>query len=385
MLSTRQFAARHAEFAARGVALVRLFHSPPEALQELVRGERAVPFTIVADPERVAYRAFGVGGSLFALLRPGALARIREARTHGLTPRWRDALRDGIGGCPADFLIGADGRLRAVRYGRHFADSLAPAAALGWIDALRDGRPLPVEAEAPAPAGRWPRTMALLCAAAFALLLLLSPSTRAFLAEGGALLWRHKLDFPAAVAALREFLAPFAGRAWLVTSALMILQSLAAPIPAVPLTLVNALLYGPWLGALISWGSAQFAAALCFTLGRALGRPAVTRLFRPAVVARLDHFFERDGLLAVMVLRLIPYVSFDLVSWVGGLTSMRLLPFLAATGLGQAPATLVYSFAGASIVTEPAHAARIALLFLGGMALLAGGFALWRRRRPPPA
>jgi uncharacterized membrane protein YdjX (TVP38/TMEM64 family) len=221
--------------------------------------------------------------------------------------------------------------------------------------------------------------MALLCAAAFGLLLTLSPATRAFLAEGGALLWRHKLDVVAAVAALRDFLAPYADHAWLVTTALMVLQSLAAPIPAVPITLVNALLYGPWIGALISFSSAQLAAALCFTLGRALGRTAVARLFPAAVITRLDRFFERDGLLAVMVLRLVPYVSFDLVSWVGGLTSMRLLPFLAATGIGQAPATLVYSFAGAAIVTEPAHAARLALSFVGATALLAGALALWRR------
>lgn len=236
-------------------------------------------------------------------------------------------------------------------------------------------------AQSPPP---WPRRLTLLSVAAVALLLAVSPDTRHFLTTGGRLLLNP--DFGAAVRDLRDFLQPYGGRAWLVTSTLMILQSLAAPIPAVPLTLVNALIYGPWLGALISWSSAQAAAALCFTLGRALGRPFVARLFRPALVAKVDGFFARDGLWAVMVLRLIPYVSFDLVSWVGGLTSMRLLPFLAATGLGQAPATLVYSYAGAEIVEQPRHALKVALLFLGAMALLVGAFALWRRRRgAPPA
>lgn len=143
MLATRQFAARHQEFVRRGVALVRVFHSPPEALRTFAEGPTAVPFPVVADPGRSAYRAYGISSSWLALLRPGALARIREARAHGIKPRWRDALRDGIGGCPADFLVRADGRLLAVHYGRHFADSLTPAAALAWIDAAESAAPLP--------------------------------------------------------------------------------------------------------------------------------------------------------------------------------------------------------------------------------------------------
>lgn len=226
-----------------------------------------------------------------------------------------------------------------------------------------------------------PRRIALAFLAGTALLLALSPGARGFVVDACRLLLNP--DVAQGVRDLRDLLAPYGGRAWLVTSLLMILQSLAAPIPAVPITLVNALIYGPWLGALISWGSAEVAAALCFALGRQLGRPFVVRLFRTALLDRIDRFFARDGLLAVVVLRLVPYVSFDLVSWAGGLTSMRALPFLLATGLGQAPATLVYSFAGAAIVDDPRHALRIALLFLGTMALAAAGLFLWHRRRRP--
>jgi hypothetical protein len=145
VLATRQFAARHSEFTRRGVELVRVFRSPVEALAGFARGPGAVPFAVVADPGRVAYRLFGVPTSLLALLRRGALARMREAAGAGLKPRWRDALRDGLGGCPADFLIGNDGRVVHARYGLHLADSLAPEAALRWIDAaaargtLREG------------------------------------------------------------------------------------------------------------------------------------------------------------------------------------------------------------------------------------------------------
>jgi len=244
--------------------------------------------------------------------------------------------------------------------------------------------PPPPPASPPAPDPARPRrfltpsravTLALLGAAGA--WLLASPPARRFAATGLALLLNP--DVVQGIRDLRDFLAPYGDRAWIATSILMILQSLAAPIPAVPITLVNALIYGPWLGALISWSSAQAAAALCFVLARSLGRPFVEALFRPAVLARLDGFFRRDGLTAVLVLRLVPYVSFDVVSYASGLTAMRLLPFLLATGAGQLPATLVYSEAGASLATEPRRALELALVFLGAMALVVAAIA-WKLR-----
>lgn len=137
MLATRQFAARHPEFARRGVALVAVFRSPVAALRGYAEGPGAVPFPVLADPRREAARAWGVPGGWRALLSLRALRRVREARAAGLAPRWRDALRDGIGGSPADFLVGEEGRVVALHRGAHFADSIAPAVALAWIDAAR--------------------------------------------------------------------------------------------------------------------------------------------------------------------------------------------------------------------------------------------------------
>jgi peroxiredoxin len=113
-----------------------VFRSPIVALHELATGDHRVPFDVVADPGRVAYRLYGVGGrlaSLWSMVSGRALGRVREARRAGLKPDWRDALRDGISGNPADFLIGPDGRIVRARYGRHFADSLLPKEALEWL------------------------------------------------------------------------------------------------------------------------------------------------------------------------------------------------------------------------------------------------------------
>ena len=208
---------------------------------------------------------------------------------------------------------------------------------------------------------------------AAALLVLALPGTRAFVLTAAEHLAAGDL------AALRDWLRTFGGGAWLVSAALMILQSLAAPIPAVPITLVNGLIYGPWLGALLSWGSAQLAAMLCFWIARALGRPFVEGLFAARALQRFDGFFAAHGWLAILTARLVPIVSFDLISYAAGVTRMRALPFFVATGLGQLPATIVYSHAGAASATNPSGAVKLVLWFLAAV-VVAGG-AVWLSRR----
>lgn len=57
-------------------------------------------------------------------------------------------------------------------------------------------------------------------------------------------------------------------------------------------------------------------------------------------------FFERYGKHTILVCRLLPFVPFDPVSYAAGLTSIRFRHFFIATGIGQLPATIVYSWAG---------------------------------------
>ena len=58
------------------------------------------------------------------------------------------------------------------------------------------------------------------------------------------------------------------------------------------------------------------------------------------------NFFDKYGKYTILVCRLLPFISFDIVSYAAGLTSMEFLPFFIATGIGQLPATIVYSYVG---------------------------------------
>lgn len=132
--------------------------------------------------------------------------------------------------------------------------------------------------------------------------------------------------------------APFA------TSLLMVIQALAAPIPAVLVTATNSLLFGWILGGLLSIFSATVAATICYGLGRVFGEPLVVRLVSKKHLRRTDEFMKDHGAVTVIVARLLPFVPFDPISYVAGVCRMHPWTFFWATFVGQIPNGMTYSY-----------------------------------------
>ena len=159
---------------------------------------------------------------------------------------------------------------------------------------------------------------------------------------------------------MRDFVANYGAYAAIVSFLLMILQSVAAPLPAFIITLANAIL---------SWSSAMAGAAICFYIARILGREAAEKLTSKAGLNSIDNFFERYGTHSILIARLLPFISFDLVSYAAGLTAMKFLPFFIATGVGQLPATIIYSYVG-GMLTGGAKFLMTGLLILFALSAL---------------
>lgn len=156
------------------------------------------------------------------------------------------------------------------------------------------------------------------------------------------ILYLSKLDLEG----LKQYILSFGIWAPLISFLLMIFQSVAAPLPAFVITFTNAALFGWVNGAILSWTSAMAGAALCFFIAKFLGRDSVEKLTNKFAMDSIDRFFEIYGKYAILIARLLPFMSFDLVSYAAGLTSMSFISFFIATGLGQLPATIVYSYVG---------------------------------------
>ncbi|WP_423055339.1 TVP38/TMEM64 family protein [Zhaonella formicivorans] len=149
---------------------------------------------------------------------------------------------------------------------------------------------------------------------------------------------------------VRDYILGFGIWAPIVSFLLMVFQSVAAPLPAFIITFANAGLFGWVKGTILSWSSAMAGAALCFYIARFLGRDAVEKLTSRTALQKVDDFFAHYGKYAILIARLLPFISFDIVSYAAGLTSMGFGPFFIATGIGQLPATIIYSYIGGMLV-----------------------------------
>lgn len=177
------------------------------------------------------------------------------------------------------------------------------------------------------------------------------------------------------IAPLRDYLLGFGWWAPVISTLLQIVTSVIAPLPSFVVTFVNAMLFGFWWGALLTWTTALLAAAICFGMARTLGRPVVERFVPGGALQGTDRFFARHGVLAVLVARLIPFVNPDVLSYAAGLTSMRWRLFLLSIAVGSLPSTMLYSWLGSRGVTQVgwllAPLVVLGLLALGGAMLRA--------------
>jgi len=149
---------------------------------------------------------------------------------------------------------------------------------------------------------------------------------------------------------IKGYILSFGIWAPIVSFLLMLFQSIIAPLPAFLITFSNAALFGWVKGAILSWSSAMAGAVLCFYIANWFGRKFVEKLTSRLALESVDDFFEKYGQYTILIARLLPFVSFDIVSYAAGLTSMSFWSFFWATGVGQLPATIIYSYAGEMLV-----------------------------------
>lgn len=148
------------------------------------------------------------------------------------------------------------------------------------------------------------------------------------------------------VSAVRGYVESMGAWAPIVSIGLMMFQAVIAPLPAFVITFANAAVFGWAYGAVLSWAGAMLGAALCYGLAYWYGRTLVERLAPVAALQRFDDLTCHWGSWAVLVARLLPFVPFDPISYAAGLVRLGFVRFLVATGVGQLPATIVYSLAG---------------------------------------
>jgi uncharacterized membrane protein YdjX (TVP38/TMEM64 family) len=173
---------------------------------------------------------------------------------------------------------------------------------------------------------------------------------------------------------IREIMLGLGPAGPLLYTALIAIGIVVVPIPSIPFVLVAGFIYGPLAALAFTVVGYTIGSAAAFLIGRKLGRERVKRkLAKLDTMQILDKFDGTKGFAAILVLRLVPLFSFDIVSYAAGLTNIRLGKFALASALGSVPVTAAYVFLGSAAFEF--NLAFLGAIFLAMFALVTLAFA----------
>lgn len=120
-------------------------------------------------------------------------------------------------------------------------------------------------------------------------------------------------------------------------------------VPTLPMNLGAGVLWGPWMGTVVSILGAGTGAVIAFLLARTLGREVAEGLRASALGAWLDRAIARFGWKAVAFTRLNPVFPFGPVNYYFGLTPVRLREFAWTTVGFTLPPSFAFAWTGSEI------------------------------------
>lgn len=136
-----------------------------------------------------------------------------------------------------------------------------------------------------------------------------------------------------------------------------------SPIPSAPLAVVAGAIWGPVLAGIYSVIGGFLGSLIAYFLGRTLGRSAIK-----ALTGKIIYFSKKRGEIYlgwfIFITRLLPVLSFDLISYAAGIANLSLPIYVTATLLGMIPSTLLLTSMGKSFTLGLPLGITFSLIFL---------------------
>ncbi|MBY8989728.1 MAG: TVP38/TMEM64 family protein [Candidatus Lokiarchaeota archaeon] len=135
--------------------------------------------------------------------------------------------------------------------------------------------------------------------------------------------------------------------------AIMGIQGLLVPIPSEVVLLATGIIWGWFLGGIMGIIGSMGAASLCFYVSRRGGRPLAKKFIGEKGIDMADDLIRKYGIKAIIVSRLIPFISFDVISYASGLVDIDYKKYSIGTLIGSIFRAFFYSVLGVLLGFSP--------------------------------
>ena len=145
------------------------------------------------------------------------------------------------------------------------------------------------------------------------------------------------------------------------------------------ITIAAVMAFGAWRGFALGTAGMMIAAIATFLPGRIVGRERVQRFTGPRL-RRIAQFLHRRGLLAVMMVRVVPVAPFPVVNLAMGALRVPLRHFVLGTLVGIMPGMLAATVLSDQLAAALEEPSSINAWYVAGAVLIIGGLAYFAQR-----
>jgi len=158
---------------------------------------------------------------------------------------------------------------------------------------------------------------------------------------------------------------------------IMTVQGLLVPIPSEIVLLAAGMIWGWLWGGLLGIAGSMLAGILCFYVSRKGGRPLAEKFVGESALEMADDLIEKHGMIAIILARSLPFVSFDAISYTAGLVDIDIKKYSIGTFIGTIPRAFFYSYLGSILIKhEPGQPINLEDIPLKEIELLSQTFNL---------
>ena len=170
-----------------------------------------------------------------------------------------------------------------------------------------------------------------------------------------------------------EYINSFGTAAIVFSFFLDVLINAVGFLPSVFVSTANGVLFGVFVGILVSWLAETVGVILSFLLMRSILRETAQKLIaKSKYLTKLDDLSGRKGFQIMLVIRMLPYFPSGIITALGAVSKIQLRDYILANLLGKFPSTALEVVIGYELVTKQRDSRHFILVAVLALFILAG-------------
>ncbi|MFZ5647937.1 MAG: TVP38/TMEM64 family protein [Bacillota bacterium] len=162
---------------------------------------------------------------------------------------------------------------------------------------------------------------------------------------------------------MADWLLSFGAWAVIISIVVMIIQTIATPVPLFLVAGANGFIFGIHWGIIITLVGALLGSTVAFFMARFFARDYFTRRLS-RYMPQVAEMSKKSGAKVVFLARLVPILPSSIVSYAAGLSRVSFRGFFLASVFGKLPEIIIYTILGHSLERAEGMLTRVTVVII---------------------